>query len=80
MRDRGDSPAEIARKTGLVVSYVNGILKLLTKGEERLLAGRREGADPASVSPSRLPVPTMRRSSGRWPKPTRRRNCVARRC
>ena len=64
MRENGDSPAEIAGKTGLVVSYVNGILKLLAKGEERLLGAVRKGKSP-SVSPSRLPVPTTQAVQGR---------------
>ena len=50
MRDRGDSPADIARKAGLNVSYVNGILKLLTKGEERLLRAVEKGQMPLSVA------------------------------
>ncbi len=50
MRDRGDSPADIAGKTGLTVSYVNGILKLLTKGEERLLRAVEKGQIPLSVA------------------------------
>lgn len=50
MRDRGDSPAEIARKTGLNVSYVNGILKLLNKGEERLLQAVEKEQIPISVA------------------------------
>jgi len=50
MRDRGDSPADIARKTGLTVSYVSGILKLVTKGEERLLQAVERGQMPLSVA------------------------------
>jgi ParB family chromosome partitioning protein len=50
MRDRGDSPADIAGKTGLTVSYVNGILKLLNKGEERLLGAVEKGQIPLSVA------------------------------
>jgi ParB family chromosome partitioning protein len=50
MRDRGDSPAEMARKTGLNVSYVNGILKLLNKGEERLLRAVEKEQVPISVA------------------------------
>jgi len=50
MRENGDSPAEIAGKTGLVVSYVNGFLKLLAKGEERLLGAVEKGQIPISVA------------------------------
>jgi ParB family chromosome partitioning protein len=50
MRENGDSPAEIAGKTGLVVSYVNAILKLLAKGEERLLGAVEKGQIPISVA------------------------------
>ena len=50
MRDRGNSPADIARKTGLNVSYINGILKLVTKGEERLLRAVEKEQIPLSVA------------------------------
>lgn len=50
MRDRGDSPTEIARKTELHVSYINGILKLLNKGEERLLKAVEKEQVPISVA------------------------------
>lgn len=50
MRERGDSPAEIARKTGLNVSLINGILKLLSKGEERLLQAVEKERVPISVA------------------------------
>jgi ParB family chromosome partitioning protein len=50
MKDRGDSPADIARKAGLDVSYVNGILKLLAKGEERLLRAVEKEQMPLSVA------------------------------
>ena len=50
MKENGDSPAEIAGKTGLVVSYVNGFLKLLAKGEERLLGAVEKGQIPISVA------------------------------
>ena len=50
MKENGDSPAEIASKTGLVVSYVNGFLKLLAKGEERLLGAVEKGQIPISVA------------------------------
>ena len=50
MRDSGDSPADIAGKTGLAVSYVHGILKLLAKGEERLLRAVEKEQMPLSVA------------------------------
>ena len=50
MRDNGDSPADIAGKTGLTVTYVNGILKLLAKGEERLVRAVEKGQMPLSVA------------------------------
>ena len=50
MRDRGDSPADIACKAGLNVSYVSGILKLLNKGEERLVRAVEKGQIPLSVA------------------------------
>ncbi len=50
MRDRGDSPADIAGKTGLNVSYVNGILRLVAKGEERLLQAVEREQIPLSVA------------------------------
>jgi ParB family chromosome partitioning protein len=50
MRDNGDSQADIAYKTGLTVSYVSGILKLLAKGEERLLGAVEKGQMPLSVA------------------------------
>lgn len=50
MRDNGYSPAEIAGKIGLNVSYINGILKLLAKGEERLLRAVEKEQIPLSVA------------------------------
>ncbi len=50
MKDRGDSPVDIARKAGLHVSYVNGILKLLAKGEERLLRAVEKEQVPLTVA------------------------------
>lgn len=50
MRENGDSQAEIAHKTGLTVSYVSTILKLLAKGEERLLGAVEKGQIPVSVA------------------------------
>jgi ParB family chromosome partitioning protein len=50
LKDCGDSHAEIAGKIGLHVSCVNGILKLLNKGEERLLRAVEKGQIPISVA------------------------------
>ena len=50
LKDRGYSSSDIARKTGLDVSYVNGILKLLNKGEERLLQAVEKHQIPLSVA------------------------------
>jgi len=50
MKDRGHSPADIAHKAGLTVSYVNGILKLVAKGEERLLRAVENEQMPLTVA------------------------------
>ena len=50
MKDQGYSPNDIARKTGLDVSYVNGIIKLLNKGKERLLQAVEKHQIPLSVA------------------------------
>jgi ParB family chromosome partitioning protein len=50
MRDRGDSFAEIAAKTALDITYVRGIIKLLKKGEERLVQAVEKGQIPLSVA------------------------------
>lgn len=50
MRDRGDKPAEIAKKVDLDVTYVNGILRLLKHGEERLLVAVEKRQLPLSVA------------------------------
>lgn len=50
MRDRGYSFAQIAEKTALDVSYVRGIVKLLKKGEERLLQAVEKGQIPISIA------------------------------
>jgi len=46
LRDKGYSPKDIAEKTGLASSYVNGILTLLQQGEERLLIAVEKGRVP----------------------------------
>lgn len=50
MRDRGHSDADIARKTGLSMEYTKGVLRLLTKGEARLLQAVESGTIPVSVA------------------------------
>ena len=50
LKDRGCPSSEIARKTGLDASYVNGIVKLLNKGEERLLQAVEKQQIPLSVA------------------------------
>jgi ParB family chromosome partitioning protein len=50
MRDRGDKPAEIAKKVDLDVTYVTGILRLLKYGEERLLVAVEKRQLPLSVA------------------------------
>ncbi|HCS52268.1 plasmid partitioning protein RepB C-terminal domain-containing protein [Rubinisphaera sp.] len=50
MRDRGYSFPEIAAKTALDVGYVRGMVKLLKKGEERLLQAVEKGQIPVSVA------------------------------
>jgi ParB family chromosome partitioning protein len=50
MRQRGNSDAEIARKTGLSIEYTRGVLRLITKGEARLLHAVESGVIPVSVA------------------------------
>lgn len=50
MRQRGHSVAEIARRTGLTPEYVNGVARLLEKGEHRLLRSVEAGVMPISVA------------------------------
>lgn len=50
MRDRGHSAAEIARKTGLSAEYVNGVARLIEKGEQRLLRSVESRTIPISVA------------------------------
>jgi len=50
MRRRGDSVADIARKTGLSDEYIYGVAHLLDHGEERLLRSTEAGALPLSVA------------------------------
>ena len=50
LRDRGYSFTDIAVKTALDVTYVRGMVKLLKKGEERLLQAVEKGQIPVSVA------------------------------
>ncbi len=50
MEERGYSTAEIARKTGLTPEYVNGVARLIEKGEQRLLRSVESGHIPLSVA------------------------------
>ncbi|TWU40024.1 Chromosome-partitioning protein Spo0J [Novipirellula aureliae] len=50
MKERGNSFADIAKKTDLAVSYVRGIVKLIQRGEERLLMAVERGQIPVSVA------------------------------
>lgn len=50
LKDAGYSYADIAKKTGLNVSYVKGISRLLNSGEERLLRAVERGHIPISIA------------------------------
>lgn len=50
LSEKGYSPAEISRKTGLTATYVTGILRLLSSGEERLLVAVERGAVPLNTA------------------------------
>jgi ParB family chromosome partitioning protein len=50
MKERGHSNAEIAEKIGRSVSYVGGVLRLLAKGESRLLHAVERGDIPVTVA------------------------------
>ena len=50
MRKRGHSDPDIARKTGLSLEYVRGVLRLLTGAETRLLRAVEAGQIPVSVA------------------------------
>lgn len=50
MRDAGDTFSQIAAKTALDITYVRGIVKLLKKGEERLIQAVEKGQVPVSVA------------------------------
>ncbi|MBX4863768.1 ParB N-terminal domain-containing protein [Rhizobium bangladeshense] len=50
MNDRGHSVPEIARMTGLSAEYVYAVVRLIEKGEERLLRAVESGQIPFSVA------------------------------
>jgi ParB family chromosome partitioning protein len=50
MRERGHTLPQIARKTGLTLEYVNGVARLLEKGEQRLLRSVEARTIPLSVA------------------------------
>lgn len=50
MHDQGNSLAEIAHKTGLAEKYLQGILKLLAQGEERVLDAVLHGRLPITIA------------------------------
>ena len=50
LKQRGYSEAEIARKTGLSSEYVRGVIRLLEKGEHRLLRAVESGQIPVSMA------------------------------
>lgn len=50
MKDRGADFAEIARRTNLDVTYVRGLNRLLSKGEDGLLRAVERGQIPISIA------------------------------
>lgn len=50
LSEKGYSPSDISRKTGLTPTYVAGILRLLSSGEERLLVAVERGAVPLNTA------------------------------
>lgn len=50
LKRRGYSETAIARKTGLTIEYVKGVIRLLEKGEHRLLRAVESGQIPVSIA------------------------------
>jgi len=50
LRDQGYTPKQIASKTGLTGGYVQGILTLLQRGEQRLLVAVEKGRVPLNAA------------------------------
>jgi ParB family chromosome partitioning protein len=50
LKQRGYGDTEIGRKTGLSIEYVKGVIRLLEKGEHRLLCAVESGHIPVSIA------------------------------
>lgn len=50
LRERGYTPKQIASKTGLTQTYVQGILTLIQRGEQRLLVAVEKGDVPLNAA------------------------------
>lgn len=50
LKERGYSDDQIAAKTDLSVEYVRGVIRLLSKGEHRLLSAVESGQIPVSIA------------------------------
>jgi ParB family chromosome partitioning protein len=50
MKRRGYGETEIARKTGLTLDYVKGVIRLIEGGEDRLLRAVESGHVPVSIA------------------------------
>lgn len=50
LKERGYTYAEIAKKTDLHIQYVKGIIRLLNKGEERLMRAVEKGQIPITIA------------------------------
>ena len=50
LRDRGYSFSEISKKTDIDIGYVRSIVKLMKKGEERLLTAVEQGKIPIDIA------------------------------
>jgi ParB family chromosome partitioning protein len=52
LKERGYDEIDIARKTGLTLEYVRGVIRLLENGEHRLLRAVESGCMPVSMAVS----------------------------
>jgi ParB family chromosome partitioning protein len=50
LKERGYNDSTIARKTGLTIEYVRAVIRLLQKGEHRLLRAVESGQIPVSIA------------------------------
>ena len=73
---RGDTPALIARKTGLDARWVRDVVHLLKTGEERLIAAVEAGGCPCDW-PSKSRAVPRRTCSVPWSTPMKRGPCAA---